>query len=127
MPIIRKQTKFRFLGLALVLATFTSCTTCWLKHDSQSQLLVSVTNQFFQLKAAGKVPGLVPNEHGDLQSEPLPRNETITYPCSIILDVTKEHDHLSYKLTKDNTSSAWRLTEAWRVLPDGTREDLKHE
>ena len=122
------KTTFR-LYLALALMIFTSCASDSLRHDSQGHLLKSATTAFFQLQDAGKVPALAPGEHGDLQNAPLQRSETITYPVTVVMDVTKQKDHslYAYRLTKDSDSSIWRLTAASHQLPDGRWEDLKIE
>lgn len=120
---------FRSFCSALALILFTSCTSYSLRHDPQSQLLMGAANAFSQLKDAGKVPGFAPGDHGHLRSVPLQRSETIKYPFSVVMDVTKQNDHsfYIYRLTKDSQSSTWRLTAASRRLPDGKWENLKFE
>jgi hypothetical protein len=90
---------------------------------------MSATTAFSQLQDAGHVPGLAPGDHGELQSAPLQRSETIMYPFTIVMGVTKQKDRslYTYRLTKDSESSVWRLTAASQRLPDGRWEDLKIE
>ena len=78
-----------------------------------------------ELKAAGKLPGFAATDHGDVQTQAFHITHHITYPASVEIYATKKNDqsHYTYTFTKDNASSEWRLTAAWRTTPDGKRED----
>jgi hypothetical protein len=82
-----------------------------------------------ELRDAGKLPGLPPDAHGRFRTEGARFGERVTYPFSRRVYLTQEHDPATYtySFTKDTSAAPWRLTAAWRTLPDGQREDLKIE
>jgi hypothetical protein len=67
--------------------------------------------------------------HGRFRTQGVRIGEQVTYPFSQEVYLTKEGDSASYtySFTKDTSTSEWRLTSAWRTLPDGKREELKVE
>lgn len=119
----------RMMLLAAALSLFPSCTSQRLADDAQAKLLMSASGRFFELKEAGRLPGIKSDDHGKLESFPQPYHERITYPFSVIVKATKEHDSslYCYTFTKETSSSDWQLGEIWRLRPDNTREDLKSE
>jgi hypothetical protein len=84
-------------------------------------------NQFYTLKASGKLPGLSKDEHGNVQTEAIPTSGPITYPVSVVLHVTTASNHADYGyiFTKAGQSSEWRLTRAWQQQVDGKSVDFK--
>jgi hypothetical protein len=88
-----------------------------------------LARHFAELRDAGKIPDLPPDAHGHFRTEGVRFGESVTYPFSQKVYLTKEHDPATYtySFTKDTSTAAWRLTAAWRTLPDGQREDLKIE
>jgi hypothetical protein len=112
---------FHYLFAVGACVLLTSCSTVHVQKE--------VACSFYELKEAGKLPGFAPTEHGRLQTQGFPLNHRITYPASVIVYATKDQDpaRYTYTFTKESNSSDWRLTAAWRTLPDGQREELKIE
>jgi hypothetical protein len=102
-----------------------SCSTV----GDQDQALKQAAYRFAALKEAGKLPGFAPADHGELQSQAFPLNHKLTYPATVMIYATRENDlsNYTYTFTKENASSDWQLTAAWRTLQNGHREDLKIE
>jgi len=119
----------RILWLAVVLSFFPSCTSQRLANDPQTELLMSASGRFFEVKEAGRLPGIKPGDHGRLESFPQPYRERVTYPFSVLIRVTKEDgsSRFCYTLTKDTRLSDWQLGEMWRLGPDNKREELRSE
>jgi hypothetical protein len=88
-----------------------------------------VACRFAELKEAGKLPGFAPSDHGNMDTQGYPAGGRITYPASMVVYATKEHDSgpYAYTFTKESASSGWRLTAAVRTGPNGHRDDLQVE
>jgi hypothetical protein len=84
--------------------------------------------RFDELRETGKLPGWTPDEHGRLHAVVSMRMR-VAYPASEIIFATKKGDsaRYGYRFVKENSSSEWRLAEAWRKPSGGEREDLKPE
>lgn len=84
--------------------------------------------RFDELRETGKLPGWIPDEHGRLHAV-VSLRVRVAYPASEIIFATKEGDsaRYGYRFVKENSSSEWRLAEAWRKPKGGEREDLKPE
>ena len=84
--------------------------------------------RFDELRETGKLPGFTPDEHGRLHAVVSMRARA-AYPASEIIFATKKGDsaRYGYRFVKENSSSEWRLAEAWRKPKAGEREDLKPE
>lgn len=110
--------KIRYLMLAIVLGLLTSCATY------QAQL--GMTKSFDDLQKAGKLPGIPAGKHGTCWMPHFDQHGNKTYPVTMVLAATIKGDssRYIYTFTKDNESSEWRLTAAWRSFPDGKHEDL---
>jgi hypothetical protein len=113
---------FRFFLICS--ATCVLLAACSTVSDQQQ-----VACRFIQLKEAGKLPGFGSGEHGHMHTQGYPLASHITYPASMVVYATKEHDpdRYAYTFTKENESSDWRLSAAVRTASDGHREDLKIE
>ena len=103
---------------------FTSCMTPEPVRDVKQNLY----RRFDEMRKAGKLPGLTPGErgHAAFQGQAPSRDP---YPFSVNIHVTPKTDPVryTYVFTKEDRSSEWQLTGAWRELPDGEREELKLE
>ena len=84
--------------------------------------------RFDELRETGKLPGWTPNEHGRLHAV-VSMRVRVVYPASEIIYATKEGDsaRYGYRFVKEDSSSEWRLAEAWRTPKGGEREALKLE
>jgi hypothetical protein len=84
---------------------------------------------FAELRDAGRIPGFPADARGSFRTEGVRVGETVTYPFSqrVYLSRTGDPARYTYSFTKDTRDSEWRLTSAWKTLPDGRREDLKFE
>jgi hypothetical protein len=84
--------------------------------------------RFDELRETGKLPGWTPDEHGRLHAV-VSMRVRVAYPASEIIFATKKGDsaRYGYRFVKENSSSEWRLAEAWRKPSGGEREDLKPE
>ena len=91
-------------------------------------LRVAKDARFDELRETGKLPGWTPDEHGRLHAVVSMRMR-VAYPASEIIFATKKGDsaRYGYRFVKENSSSEWRLAEAWRKPSGGEREDLKPE
>ncbi len=124
------QTTIHRLLFVVVISVFvSSCATEHLTDSPYEPLTNDAIRRFAELRDAGKLPGLRRDEHGRLESEPIPQRDRVVYPVSVVLHVSKEVDRsrYSYTFTKDTRFTEWRLTKAARVFPDDQREDLKLE
>ncbi|MEY2428139.1 MAG: hypothetical protein QOJ40_1024 [Verrucomicrobiota bacterium] len=86
------------------------------------------SSRFDELRAAGKLPGFTPEEHGRLHAVVSLRGRP-SYPASEIVFAKKRGDSAAYgyKFVKDDGTAEWRLVEAWRKLKGGGREELNLE
>jgi hypothetical protein len=84
--------------------------------------------RFDELRETGRLPGWTPDEHGRLHAV-VSMRVRVAYPASEIIFATKKGDsaRYGYRFVKENSSSEWRLAEAWRKPSGGGREDLKPE
>ena len=84
--------------------------------------------RFDELREAGKLPGWTPDEHGRLHAV-VSMHMRAAYPASEIIFATKKGDsaRYGYRFVKEDSSSEWRLAEAWRKPKGAEREDLKLE
>lgn len=108
-----------FLAIAACLF-LTSCAGLRVAKDAAAR--------FDELRETGKLPGWTPDEHGRLHAVVSMRMR-VAYPASEIIFATKKGDsaRYGYRFVKENSSSEWRLAEAWRKPGGGEREDLKPE
>jgi hypothetical protein len=111
-----------FLALA-------SCASHRVADSPYEPLTLDAIHHFAELRDAGKLPGIARDEHGQVETEAIPQNKRVSYPVSVVLHVVVASDHSrqSYTFTKQNSTSEWRLTKAWRTKPDGQREELRAE
>jgi ABC-type molybdate transport system substrate-binding protein len=122
------QLTFRFLCLALVMLA-ASCASDSSKEDAQDQILMSASAAFTHLMEAHQVPDLTRNEIKDSSTYPLKQEAAVTYPYTVVVDVTKKGDasDYNYYLTRDSSTATWRLTAAWLIPADGLPKSLKIE
>jgi hypothetical protein len=108
-----------FLAIAACLF-LTSCAGLRVAKDAAAR--------FDELRETGKLPGWTPDEHGRLHAV-VSMRVRVAYPASEIIFATKKGDsaRYGYRFVKENSSSEWRLAEAWRKPSGGEREDLKPE
>jgi hypothetical protein len=102
----------------------TSCATSEMVKDVKQNLY----HRFDELRKAGKLPGLAPDERGQAVFQgPAPSRDP--YPFSVNISVTPKTDpaRYTYVFTKESRSSEWHLTGAWREDPNGQREELRVE
>ena len=113
------RNSFQFLLAITACVILTSC--------SSVRVQTGLARHFAELRDAGKIPDLPPNARGRFRTEGVRIGEHVTYPFSQRVYLTKEHDPATYtySFTKDTSAAEWRLTAAWRTLPNGQREDLK--
>jgi hypothetical protein len=109
----------QFLAIAACLF-LTSCAGLRVAKDAAAR--------FDELRETGKLPGWTPDEHGRLHAV-VSMRVRVAYPASEIIFATKKGDsaRYGYRFVKENSSSEWRLAEAWRKPSGGEREDLKPE
>jgi hypothetical protein len=108
-----------FLTIAACLL-LTSCAGLRVATDAAAR--------FDELRETRRLPGFAPDEHGRLHAV-VSLRVRVAYPASEIIFATKEGDsaRYGYRFVKENSSSEWRLAEAWRKPKGGEREDLKLE
>ena len=92
------------------------------------RVATDAAGRFDELRETGKLPGFTPDGHGRLHAVVSMRGRVI-YPASEIIFARKDGDsaRYGYRFVKENSSSEWRLVEAWRKPKGGEREDLKFE
>jgi len=113
--------------LALIGLLVSSCASKYNPKSPYEPLVWDAIRRFAELQQAGELPALARDEHGRLESEPLPQRDRVVYQVSVIIHVAKDGDpsRYGYTLMKHDSLSEWRLAKAWREHPDGQHEDLK--
>src|SRR6266481_4222580 len=105
---------FQCLVLAACLF-LTSCAGLRVARDASAR--------FDELREKGKLPGWTPGEHGRLHAV-VSIHVRVAYPASEMIFASKKGDsaRYGYRFVKENSSSEWRLVEAWRKPKGGERQ-----
>jgi hypothetical protein len=118
----------RCLLALLSLCLLASCVSNDPTESAYEPLTKEALVHFAALRAAGKLPGIAPNDSGELETEAIPQKKKADFPVTVVLHVTKsDRTRYSYQLTKAHTLTAWTLTQAWRVPAPGQREPMRIE